>query len=386
MSTRVNLGNGKYCYSGPNCKWHSATGTINAKKAITIAQQKVALSMNFDDMTEASDELRYAMEAYNSTPEGLAALELKLALTTDPLEEASLQIRFDKAQALADEVNAKEQEAWDKANVQPSSDNPFQLAENHTYEEALYHEENPGMYSAVVGSKYESGKYLSSAELTKSIRNDLKEAQSKGYLPKALKFSVTKEDFSGGRSVSISIRGMDNKSIYGKDIQTKAELNQHFQDSNSVSDSQSKNTNEIMERVKGIADAYNNQSIHSEIDYFSTSYYSRVKIEDKFDREWREDQSTRKKAMVSAKGVEKIVSSSLKSNNQEIEKTFTPMLKTSDDVLVSRRGRVIMLDTPEGKEFYNMSSLYAAGEQEWMNSIAQASSKKIRSMRRNRIH
>lgn len=144
------------------------------------------------------------------------------------------------------------------------------VPKTHNYDEPTSEIINPeSIYSAKVGSKAnyvgEDGKIreLSLEEKIKGMREDFKEAKRKGYLPKGIKLTISKQRYANGASIKTVIHGLKNSEIFT--TRNHNEL--------------TPNSSLISSRVSKIMDAYNYESIHPEIDYFNVDFFSEVEFE-----------------------------------------------------------------------------------------------------------
>lgn len=126
------------------------------------------------------------------------------------------------------------------------------------------------MYPERKGSKYTG--YRDAALIAKDVRTDIKAALKSGELPTSagghdVTYSVTCDKYSGGQAVNVEVRGLADADIYdGRDDYGNRKSSQAAR--------------QIKDRVEAIAGAYNKSATNSQIDYFSETYYSRVRIED----------------------------------------------------------------------------------------------------------
>lgn len=273
--TRVKLADGKYCYTGPNCKWHSANGIAAARKELRAAERDLASAQTFEELLAAKTRQTEAIKVYDTTSEGLAELEKQVATSTDEVDRQYLQARLDEAQIQAAQIEADAQKQWEAAE-QGMVTGSIALSDNHTYDEPTYRVEGTDIYAPTVGSKYTG--YRDVADVAKDVRKDLKEAQAKGYLPPHLTFSVTVDKYSMGQSLRTEIRGVTDEQQYTYDEQGRA-------------DRATPEAIALQKRVSAIAGAYNSSVSRGEIDYFQHMYYSNVSIEDNHARQWREKEA-----------------------------------------------------------------------------------------------
>lgn len=112
----------------------------------------------------------------------------------------------------------------------------------------------------------ESYHYMSNREVTKEIRNDIKEAVKKGYLPNNLKYSIRNDSAGWSSSINVKISGL------GDDYDT------HEYDNRYERIVPKKEVKELIERVENIHSAYNSDSSNSGVDYFNRGYYGQVSV------------------------------------------------------------------------------------------------------------
>jgi len=131
------------------------------------------------------------------------------------------------------------------------------------------------------GKKYD-GKWHSAAEIAKMIRKDLKKA-----FPDC-KFSVTKQDYAGGRTITISLMRAPFK-VIEKASSNYIQLN-HFYLDKYLSSANPTNpiwrqkvvltpkAVETLKQVVKIAQAYNYSDCDAMIDYFDVNFYLNLEI------------------------------------------------------------------------------------------------------------
>lgn len=105
-----------------------------------------------------------------------------------------------------------------------------------------------------VGSKHKNG-FIPSDELERYISEDVNEAIKNGELP-SIKFTIKKHRFSGGRSLTLTVRKIFQKpSIEPFD------------------------TEKLEAKLKEIGEAYNKTENDIMTDYYSTDYFFDVKFD-----------------------------------------------------------------------------------------------------------
>ena len=260
MTTRIAIGNGKYCYTGPNCKIHGIRQVEAARSRMLLAINTAASAVTFSELETAMMKVRDANLLYDATDEGQALLK-DLMVDADALDRAALQKRLDDSVRFAEEFEAQQKNATQSDEEELAS---FTLRDDHTYDVPAA--SSPSS-EATVGSKY-SG-YQDVTEIAKKLRKDFKEAQEAGYLPAELKISVVGDKYSGGQALNISIQNVKDA-----DIQNDADRYGY-----------NAKGKELESRVRTVADAYNSRSRFSPLDEHSQSlYFSRVTIEDENSR------------------------------------------------------------------------------------------------------
>lgn len=116
-----------------------------------------------------------------------------------------------------------------------------------------------------IGIKYETTKNLTTAEIAKMIRSDIKALVKAGELPAAA-YSVRTRSYSGGSSIDVTISGslpfrsLKIGSRFGRweAVQTDA-------------------LNALVAKLNVIVNAYNRQDVDLMTDYFNVRFYSDVR-------------------------------------------------------------------------------------------------------------
>lgn len=70
MAKRVQVGNGKYCYTGPTCNLHSQHWAIEAKERIKEAKAKLGDAETFEEFTKLKNQINAAEADYDKTAQG----------------------------------------------------------------------------------------------------------------------------------------------------------------------------------------------------------------------------------------------------------------------------------------------------------------------------
>ncbi len=325
---RVAIGNGKYCYSGPNCRLHGVSQIANAKQALFVTESEYDNARNIAEKdrtdfgqqvlskaTVARDEAR---KLYDATTEGQAKLR-EIINRFDPTiqpGEPLYYARRDFERRLADAENYAT--AYEAANggerdweEKPDENGlvGINLATSHTYEESETTEVNPGMYSARRGAKY-SDKWMSVTEIKKNIASDIKDAIAANYLPANLHYSITTSKYSGGQSLTVEVQGVrDSARQIPDDVENRRW------------GGYTPEAKELDRRLQGIVDNYNSISSHPEIDYSNVRFYGHVSIEHESERDFRLKQAEVAKLKRSTAKVRTGLVSNLK-KSMSFSKTF----------------------------------------------------------------
>lgn len=123
------------------------------------------------------------------------------------------------------------------------------------------------MTERAYGDKYEAG--LSTPEIAKKLRQDIKAAVKAGELPKGLKVSVRSESFSGGSAIRLRVTAVpDGFTIYNPEwvaAEDKREPH-HLPWASPEAD-------KVARVVEGLAAAYNYDGSDTMTDYFDVNFY-----------------------------------------------------------------------------------------------------------------
>jgi hypothetical protein len=145
------------------------------------------------------------------------------------------------------------------------------------------------MYERHYGPKYNdlkalTGKeYATAADIAKLIRADLKAAVADGDLPTTfndhpVSYAVTVDNYSGGRSIDISVRGIPEaartKLMEPGDYGYRDHLDGYPVDIPEAT--------ALLKKLEGYLWAYNYDGSESQVDYFDRSYYGHANFESDF--------------------------------------------------------------------------------------------------------
>lgn len=269
-ATPITLSDGTKCYSGPTCAWHSPTGSAKARKELRAATEALNTATSYEEVESARERLKDASRAYDASADGLRDLREELAITTDTTERQALQNRIHDAEARI--VEAEQQLG---AINSDSNETPPIIPPSHTYNYVPDTRTLENGTLTVVGARYVRGVYDPKV-VKANIANEIKVAQETGYLPKHLKFPVSIHRYSGGYSVNVQIRGLEDKEIFDR-----------------TSDSgYTKDGTELHNRVNNIVNSYSYFRSAPYDDYPTINFGKNISFETNADRKHREDANT----------------------------------------------------------------------------------------------
>ncbi len=127
-----------------------------------------------------------------------------------------------------------------------------------------------------VGAKYNSK--LTTTEIAAAVRGEIKAAQKKGTIDPGYKVSVTKQSFSGGSSITITLKALPasvqlTTLAYLKQCEAKGFIEYY--------DRLPKYTPEVkatLDQLKQMLSAYNFDDSNSSIDYFHVNFYKHIEV------------------------------------------------------------------------------------------------------------
>jgi hypothetical protein len=137
------------------------------------------------------------------------------------------------------------------------------------------------------------------------IRADVKQAVAEGLLPKRWKYSVTKQDYSGGRSIDVEVRDcadawveedLSRCPLDGLTGQKTCQENFHYSPRCAGALHLTEEADAALMTLKRIHGAYNYDGSDSMTDYFDVNYYGIVKFEDAWTAAWKAKEKARKEA------------------------------------------------------------------------------------------
>ena len=127
------------------------------------------------------------------------------------------------------------------------------------------------------GSKYEATKRMSTPEIAKLIREDIKAAKKRGQLPAALKLSVRSDSFSGGSSIDIVIKALpEGQQLFNPEWMKATDNGKKYNEHNLPR--YTKTVRGWIELLKEIHRSYNRDNSDHMTDYFSVNYYGDVSV------------------------------------------------------------------------------------------------------------
>lgn len=148
------------------------------------------------------------------------------------------------------------------------------------------------------GNKVTKG-YTPLKEIAKNIRNDLKQAEAAGYLPKGYKYSVKTRNHN---AIDIEINGMPKDSEkYNYNIR-QTSYGYHFYEVHTELKPEYK---DVVEKVQAISNSYNYDTSNSMVDYFNKGFYGSVKVPDDSAVAWNRAEAAERKVKRIANGFKK---------------------------------------------------------------------------------
>lgn len=145
-------------------------------------------------------------------------------------------------------------------------------------------------------NKFEGSKYnrnLSTTEIAKLIRQDIKDAQKRGTLPKTLKVSVRSEYYSGGSSIDAYITALpEGVAIHTPEyIQATDNLkNPVPYDFHPKPAVYTEAVQSYLDILNLVVNSYNMDNSDSMTDYFHVKFYGHVGIHYELESKFRKDQ------------------------------------------------------------------------------------------------
>lgn len=161
------------------------------------------------------------------------------------------------------------------------------------------------MYERTYGYRYREQDGLSTAQIAKLIRADIKTAINEGLLPERWRYSVRSERFAGGTSIDITVRdcadawtecdGTANGGLTGCRNPWCAAGGIHKDkpgaSAHDVLTDEAQAAKITLERIHG---AYNHDGSDSMVDYFDVNYYGQVDFESADSARFRAREQARK--------------------------------------------------------------------------------------------
>jgi hypothetical protein len=333
IQQRISVAGGGYCYTGPTCKLHGANAVSTARKQLRNAEAQITSAKTLNEFTSAQKSYTEARALFDSTADGQVQLDREIKEEKDPIARQVLENRAAVANKLAKDTEAAQQKEWEARGE-------LEIRDDHTYDVPTYKTVEPGMYSAVVGSKRNTEKYVPVTEIAKNLRADIKEAKDKGYLPKNVTYSVSTDKYSGGQSIRIAAKGLKKEDVFNTIDDEDGYRGQR--------EVYTEKGAELRKRLETLADAYNSKSMHGEIDYFNVDYHSSVSLQTEEDAKW-ENQEKERKAKVKERNQRK-------KDVLEEYKQARAKGKTREDYLNSK-GLTFVAKTAKGEKVSKINSL-----------------------------
>ena len=136
------------------------------------------------------------------------------------------------------------------------------------------------------GYRYDEVRDLTTTEIAKRIRADIKVAKSEGLLPKNWKYSVRSRYFSGGSSIDVEVRdcadawiAQDDSKCVGYDYcHVGPDYSSHLRNC-PAAEHLTDDAEAAKMTLERIHNAYNFDDNDIMIDYFHVNYYGIVEVE-----------------------------------------------------------------------------------------------------------
>ncbi len=113
MPTKVPVGNGKYCYTGPTCNMHGQHWKKAAEVKLQEATEKLKTAETYEEFTAIKSEINAAQAEYDKTAEGWTQV-MSAAMKEDAddkiktrYENASRERNVENERAVRDFLNSK---------------------------------------------------------------------------------------------------------------------------------------------------------------------------------------------------------------------------------------------------------------------------------------
>jgi hypothetical protein len=132
----------------------------------------------------------------------------------------------------------------------------------------------------ITGRKYDAK--LSTKEIAAAFRADVKQAQKDGEIPKDLKLSVRIRTYAGGASIDVVIKqAPEGLAIMNPEyvLQDKRDFRPTPRHTDAA--------RALLERLKGMLNAYNYDNSDAMVDHFDVRFYGHVDFDGELEREER---------------------------------------------------------------------------------------------------
>ncbi|MDE2096403.1 MAG: hypothetical protein KGL39_04090 [Patescibacteria group bacterium] len=154
------------------------------------------------------------------------------------------------------------------------------------------------MYEKTKGYKYEEQANKTTAEISKLIRADVKQAVEEGLLPARWTYSVKSDNYSGGRSIDVSVRNCADAWVRCDgnncvNVWCKARNVVGYEAGAEYHDRLTEEAQAAKMTLKRIHGAYNHDASDIQSDYFDVNYYGQVTFEDARTAQWRAEEAAR---------------------------------------------------------------------------------------------
>lgn len=176
MATRVEVGNGKYCYTGPTCNLHSKHWAEDAQKRVKEAKSKLGEAETFEEFTSLKNKINEAEAQYDKTTQGWTEI-----MSAAMKEDASDRVKERYAAASITRHNEQEAAISEFLSSQTVEERAAEVYETKDPEkiELYLNDDNPK-----VRANAALNKSLSSAQLHELAQEDNSTIQTNVILNK----------------------------------------------------------------------------------------------------------------------------------------------------------------------------------------------------------
>lgn len=130
------------------------------------------------------------------------------------------------------------------------------------------------------GTKFEATKDMGIVDIAKLVKADIAQAVKNGDLPKGLKVGIRTSRYSGGQSMSVTIKAAPGVQIYNPD-RVAFDAKPRNEQTGSTPTWLSTEALVINNRIEAIVEAFNFDNSDPVTDYFNVKFYGNVQFDSK---------------------------------------------------------------------------------------------------------